>query len=65
MPTHAPDIDHRDRSNWIDGVLADSCPAIDPPSWTPGIARPARSLLSAQINMEVFRTEPLIEFMSI
>lgn len=27
--------------NWIDDVLADSFPASDPPSWTPGMARPA------------------------
>lgn len=29
------------QSNWIDGVLADSFPASDPPSWAPGMARPA------------------------
>ena len=28
------------RANWIDDVLADSFPASDPPSWTPGMARP-------------------------
>jgi len=32
-------------SNWtaqaIDDVLADTFPASDPPSWTPGIVRPA------------------------
>jgi hypothetical protein len=26
---------------WIDDVLADSFPASDPPSWAPGMARPA------------------------
>ena len=26
---------------WMDDVLADSFPASDPPSWTPGMARPA------------------------
>jgi hypothetical protein len=30
-----------DPRNWIDDVLADSFPASDPPSWTPGMARPA------------------------
>jgi hypothetical protein len=28
-------------STWMDDVLADSFPASDPPSWTPGMARPA------------------------
>jgi hypothetical protein len=27
------------RWNWIGDVLADSFPASDPPSWTPGVAR--------------------------
>ena len=35
MPTK---LDHHARANWIDEVLADSFPASDPPSWTPGIA---------------------------
>ena len=29
------------RAHWMDDVLADSFPASDPPSWTPGLARPA------------------------
>ena len=39
MPTNAFRIDRRARADWIDEVLADSFPASDPPSWTPGIAR--------------------------
>ncbi len=31
----------RERPHWIDEVLADSFPASDPPSWSPGMARPA------------------------
>ena len=31
--------ENRTRSSWIDDVLADSFPASDPPSWTPGVAR--------------------------
>ena len=26
---------------WIDDVLSDSFPASDPPSWIPGVVRPA------------------------
>ncbi len=39
MATNAFQIDRRARADWIDEVLADSFPASDPPSWTPGIAR--------------------------
>ena len=28
-------------ATWIDDVLSDSFPASDPPSWIPGIVRPA------------------------
>ena len=42
-PVLAPAVhaDLRRSLTWIDDVLADSFPASDPPSWTPGIARPA------------------------
>jgi CheY-like chemotaxis protein len=41
FPTGAVDAGwHRSRT-WIDDVLADSFPASDPPSWAPGMARPA------------------------
>jgi len=44
MPTK---LDHHARANWIDEVLADSFPASDPPSWTPGIATLSPSLPNA------------------
>ena len=28
-------------ATWIDDVLSDSFPARDPPSWIPGVVRPA------------------------
>jgi hypothetical protein len=44
MPTNAFQSDRGARERWIDEVLAESFPASDPPSWTPGITRlgPAR-----------------------
>jgi hypothetical protein len=39
--TKKTDSGLRDQPHWIDDVLADSCPASDPPSWTAGTARPA------------------------
>src|SRR6185369_11615213 len=47
MPTNAFQLDHHARANWIDEVLADSFPASDPPSWTPGIATLSPSLPNA------------------
>ena len=40
MPVTVHPDSHRSLT-WIDDVLADSFPASDPPSWTPGMARPA------------------------
>lgn len=40
-PANALDVGHGAGPNWIDEVLAGSFPASDPPSWTPGVARPA------------------------
>lgn len=38
-PAQPADAVQRAGWNWIDEVLADSFPASDPPSWTPGVAR--------------------------
>ena len=44
-PTNALDDDGGAQPNWIDEVLEGSFPASDPPSWTPGVARPAPTAL--------------------
>ena len=36
---------------WMDDVLADSFPASDPPSWAPGMARPAP--MTVHVGQEV------------
>lgn len=44
-PTDALDVDDSARPNRIDEVLVGSFPASDPPSWTPGVVRPAPTVL--------------------
>lgn len=44
MMNEAAPAGARERPHWIDEVLADSFPASDPPSWSPGMARPASRL---------------------
>jgi hypothetical protein len=42
---------------WIDDVLSDSFPASDPPSWVPGMPRPAPPIESHPARSETLREE--------